>query len=92
MIHASEASALYTSQTEGQARRHRDNHDPTRCSCDIHRTTYVKARRYSIKGQGSLLQQWHVTNYRARVNASDLPSQKKYHVAHACNPAFPLRL
>jgi hypothetical protein len=92
MIHASEASALYASQTEGQTRRHRDNHDSTRCSCDIHRTTYVKTRRYSIKGQGSLLQQWHVTNYGARVKDSDLLPRKKYHVARACNPAFPLRL
>jgi hypothetical protein len=50
MIHASEASALYASQTKGQARRHRDNHDSTRCNCDIHRTTYVKTCRYSIKG------------------------------------------
>jgi hypothetical protein len=92
MIHASEALALYASQTEGQARRHRDSHDSTRCSCDIHRTTYDKARRYSIKGKGSLLQQWHVTNYKARVKASDLPSQEQYYIAHACNPAFPLRL
>jgi hypothetical protein len=58
----------------------------------IHKTTYVKARRYSIKGQGLLLHQWHITNYRARVKASDLPSLEKYHVAHACNLAFPLHL
>jgi hypothetical protein len=92
MIHASEASALYASQTARQARHHRDNHDSTRCSCVIHRATYVRIRCYSIKEQGSLLQQWHVTNYRARVKALDLPSQEKYHIAHTCNPAFPLHL
>jgi hypothetical protein len=74
MIHASEASALYTSQTAGRARRHRDNHDSTRCNCVIHKATYVRTRRYSSKGQGTLLQQRHASNYRARAGASNLPS------------------
>jgi hypothetical protein len=64
MIHASEASALYASQTEGQTRRHRDNHDSTRRSCIVHRATYDRTRRYSIKGQEPLLQQWYTTDYR----------------------------
>jgi hypothetical protein len=57
MIHASEAPALYASQTEGHARRHKDNHDSTRRSCVVHMATYGKTRCYSIKGQEPLLQQ-----------------------------------
>jgi hypothetical protein len=59
---------------QGQARRHRDDHDSMRRSCIVHRATYVRARRYNIKGQGPLLQQWYATNYRTRLKTSDLPS------------------
>jgi hypothetical protein len=51
-IHVSEASVLYASQTEGQTRRHRDNHDSTCRSCDINRTPHVKARRLQHQRTG----------------------------------------
>jgi hypothetical protein len=77
---------------QGQARRHRDDHDSMRRSCIVHRATYVRARRYNIKGQGPLLQQWYATNYRTRLKTSNLPSQERHRVTHAHNPAFPLHL
>jgi hypothetical protein len=67
MIHASEASALYASQTEGQARRHRDHHHSMRRSCVVYWATNGRTRHYSIKGQEPLPQQWHITDYRARA-------------------------
>jgi hypothetical protein len=52
---------------QGQARRHRDDHDSTCHRSIVHRATYVRARRYNIKGQRLLLQQWNATNYKTRL-------------------------